>query len=200
MTILDEIIATDPRKQAVTIIRTVNIETYMVAELTGVESGKRRLDPYFDFENFAKFPSDSGVVSGDLILCGSLYYLAMAIEEKRFVDEEISGYRVTLYKCNSVISDYRLDITTRKPTVLQKSGIHCLITQVRAQAWDEDKATMLRQYRGRQQPFQVFAQAASGISVESILVDQSTRRFRVSKESDVFISENILQAEILWER
>lgn len=199
MTILDEIIATDPRKQAVTIIRTVNVETYMVAELTGVESGRRRLDPFFDFENFAKFPSDSGIVSGDLILCGT-YYLAMAIEEKRFVDEEVSGYRATLYKCNSIISDYRLDATTRKPTVLQKSGIHCLITQVRSQAWDEDKATMIKQYRGRQQPFQVFAQAASGITAESILVDQSARRFRVSKESDVFISENILQAEILWER
>lgn len=202
MSLVDETIRLDARKQSITILReSGNISSYMVSEVTGIDTGKRRLDPFYDFETFARMPSDSGIVSGDMGQSGNDYYLVMAIESKWLADE-IGFYRCTLYKCNSTVSVYYFNNTTKKHDTLHKSNVRCLITQVRAREWDEDKALAVRQYRGRQQPFQLFVQESSGIvsGVDCIVVDQSNRRFRVSKEIDVFIAGGISQAQIIWER
>jgi hypothetical protein len=77
MTLFDAIhLAYDRRLQDATIIRTAgNVATKMVAEETGIDTGRRRIDPLLDFEVFAKIPASSGVVMGDLILSKDVYYL-----------------------------------------------------------------------------------------------------------------------------
>lgn len=200
MSIFDETIRLDPRAQDITIIRATNVESYMIAEATGIDAGRRRLDPFFDFEYMAKLPSDSNIVTGEIIKGSNDYFLVMATEGKMF-EEALGFYKCNLYKCNSIISVYYFNQTTKKYDILHKSGIHCLITQVRAQEWDEDKTLVIRQYRGRQQPFQIFTKSDSGIikDMGCILIDQDNRRFRVNKESDMFIASGISQCEILWE-
>lgn len=200
MSLMDETIRLDMRKQDVTIPRsTVTMSTYMVAENTGQDAGKRRLDPFLSYETFARFPSDSTIVPGDKIISGSISYLVMAIEPK-YDGGEINYYRATMYKCNSTVSIYYYNESSKKHNTLYTSGVKCLITQVRAQEWLEDKALAMRPYQGKQQPFQVFAQDICGINAECILVDQDSRRYRVSKESDVFVADGILQAQLMWER
>lgn len=198
MSLIDEAIRLDVRKRNATIIRTGgNISTYMVAEMTGIEAGKRRLDPYFDFEVSAKLPSDCGVVSGDLIQCGSGYYLVMAVEEK-WIADELGYYRCALYKCNSVVSVYYFNRSTTVHDILYKSGVRCLITQVRAQEWDDDKTLLIRQFRGRSTPFQIFAKNDSGIlpGTDCVLEDQAGRRYRTDKEFDVHVAEGISQTQV----
>lgn len=204
MSLIDETIRLDVRKQDASIIRdgaTVD-STYMVAEATGMDAGRRRLDPFYDYESFARFPSDADLVSGDMVLSDSVYYLVMAIEQKK-CEDEIGYYRATLYKCNAIVSIYYFNTTTKKHDTLHASNVYCLITPARAlQDWDEDRALINRQYRGRQAPFLLFAQDESGIvsNIDCVVIDASSRRFRVSKEVDVFATDGISQCQVLWER
>jgi hypothetical protein len=198
--LIDESIRLDTRARGVTIIRgSGNINTYMVSEITGNDRSK--VDPYYDFESSAKLPSDCGIVSGDLIQCGDDYYLVMAIEEKWCCDE-LGFYKCTLYKCNSLVSVYYFNSATKEHDVLHKSNVRCLITQVRAQEWDNDKSLIIKQFRGRSSPFQVFAQSNSGIipGKDCVLIDQADRRFRTNKDFDVFIADNISQTQVMLER
>lgn len=187
---------------AATILRTPNnIATYVTKEITGADAGRRQLDPLLDFFTAFKFMTDSTITTGDLVLIENDYYLVMAIEE-RMSFGEIEDYKGTCYKCNSVISIYSTHPTTGKDTVLVKENVHCLITQVRSQEWDTDRALALpnRSYRGAQQPFQVYLKASEGLNKTHSIVDQAGRRFKVGKDFDVFIADNIAQTEVLWER
>ena len=185
--------------KSATIIRTpTNITTYIMNDVTGMLVGKRRPDPMTDYENGFILPSDCGVVNGDLLLADSKYYLVMSLQaEKPF--GELSFYRGMLYECNSLVSIYSYSTTTKKHSVLVKADVSCLITQVRAQAMNDDKAMAIREYRGKIQPFQVFMQSSAGLTKDHIIVDQNNRRFRVAKDFDPFITENILQTQVLWE-
>lgn len=197
MSLIDENIRLSGRPA--TIIRsTGSVSTFMTAEVTGMEAGRRRLDPLQDFETAVMMPSDSGIVTGDLILLGSEYYLAMAAESK-FYSSDMEYLRGLLYKCNSIVSIYYFNTTSKKYDTLHKSSIHCLITQVRAQAGVEDKSLIVKEYRGKSQPFQVFMKESDGLTSECIIVDQGNRRFRVSKDFDVFIADGISQSQCMWE-
>lgn len=185
-------------RQATILRSPANISTYVIDEITGVDSGKKQLDPYLDFETAVRFLSDSTVVCGDMVQIGSDYFLVMAVEVERAFNS-IEFYRTRIYKCNSTVSVYYFSAITKLFTTLHLSGVRCLITQVRAREWNDDKSLIIKGYGGRIQPFQVFAQDDSGITKESALVDQAGRRFRVSKEFDVFIADGILQSQVIWE-
>lgn len=187
---------------AASIIRTPsNISTYVMAEITGSEAGRRRLEPALSFDHSFRFMTNSGIVTGDLVSIGTNYFLVMALEPKN-IHGILEYYRGTLYKCNSVVTIYGFNSTTQKDDLVIKQNVRCLITQVRAQEWDTDKALALpnRTYRGRTQPFQVYMRASEGLTVKHYFKDQSGRNFRVSKDFDVFISEGILQTEAMWEK
>lgn len=208
MSLVDETIRLDIRKQDASIIRNGAVvappggTTYMVAEATGMDAGRRRLDPFYDYESFARFPSVAALIAGDIVLSDSIYYLVMALEQK--ICEGENGYfRATLYKCNAIVSVYYFNTTTKKHDTLHASSVNCLITPARAlQEWDEDRALINRQYRGRQAPFLLFAQDESGIvsNIDCVVIDASNRRLRVSKEVDVFVADGISQCQVLWER
>ena len=219
MSLVTETIRLDPRVRQATILRGGDISfqdgdvgfnsgyigfqgesiiTYMVAEETGLDAGRRRLDPFFDFETAVKLPPDCGILPGDLIKTGDTYFLVMSLEDK-WLMEQRGYYKGLLYRCNSVISIYYFNSTTGKYDTLHKSGIHCLITQVRARAMNEDKAYIVSGYQGKTQPFQIFAQSVSGIKSGCVLIDQDNRRFRISKDFDPFITDSILQTQCMWE-
>ena len=185
-----------------TIIRDAgNISTYATAESTGQDAGRRRLDPNFGFDYTFKFMTDSGIASGDLVVINSEYYLVITLEPK-YVFGDLEYYRGTLYKCNSVVSIYYLNNTTKKYDTLHKADVQCLIAPVRAREWDEDKAIIMpnRGYRGQTQPFQVLARSSDGILTEGCIIkDASDRRFRVNKESNPFLSDGVFLSEIEWE-
>jgi hypothetical protein len=202
MNIMSESIRLDLRKQTIAIVRTPkNLAAYGIIEATGMDVGRRRLDPYFDFEFSARMPSDCGVVAGDMLIVGSDYYMVMGIEPKQII-AEVGYFKMSVFKCNTIVDIYTFTIGTNNYTTLAKSNVHCLITQVRANEWSEDKALLVPKYRGRQQPFQLYVQASSGIvsGYDCVLVDSAGRRFRISKNIDVFISDGISQTQIMWER
>jgi len=200
VSIVDQIIKHDIRRQTITIVRTSAI-SYGVVEITGLDTGRRRLDPAFDFEYIIRMPSDSGVIAGDMLLINNGYYLVMAVERKIFL-WTLGLYKMTTYKCNSIVSIFFYDATTKQYTNKTAAGVHCLITQARATEWPTDKAVITPQYRGRHQPFQLYIQDSSGIvsGADCIIVDQESRRFRISKQVDVFVADGISRTEVLWER
>lgn len=197
MSLVDDTIRLSGRP--VTIIRnTGSVSTFMTGEITGTGAGRRRLDPFLDYETAVMIPSDAGIITGDLALSDSEYYLCMAVE-KKFYASDMEYYRGLLYKCNSVVSIYYFDTTSKKYDSLHKANVHCLITQVKAQAGMEDKALIIREYRGKSQPFQVFMRESEGLKSECVIVDQDSRRYRVSKDFDVFIADSIAQTQCMWE-
>lgn len=182
-----------------TIIRdSGNIETYMLSQEIGLIVGKRKPDPYFDYEHGFMFQPDSGIVSGDLVLSDNVYYLVMSISNEMPFGQ-LLYYRGMLYECNSLITIYSYSSITKKHSVTFKSDVRCLITQVRSQEWNDDKASVIKGYRGRTQPFQVFMRASEGLTKDHIIVDQSSRRYRIAKDFDPFIADGILQTQCLWE-
>lgn len=184
-----------------TIIRdSGDIETYTISEITGEKAGRRRLEPALGFDHAFWFMSDSEAKSGDLIRIDTDYYLVMALEPK-YEYGELEYYRGTLYKCNSVVTIYTAGASGKDDTVV-KAGVKCLITQVRGQDWDVDRALALpnRSYRGSQKPFQVYMRGSEGLERKHSLVDQDERRYKVSKDFDVFTADGITQTECLWER
>ena len=195
MSLSDETIRLSGR--IVTIVRAAgNVTTYMAAAELGNLVGKRKPDPFYDYEVGMIFPSDSTIVEGDLILEGSIYYLAMSVSPT-YLGADLQYYHGMLYKCNSVISIYGYDSVTKKPDDLIKADVQCLITQVRAQSQDEDKNIVDRNYRGKLKPFQIFMRYTEGLTNVSAIVDQDSRRFRVNKQFDVFVASGIVQAQVI---
>lgn len=196
MSILDETIRISGR--TVTLVRIAgDVTTYMRDSQT-VLAGKRRIDPLSDFEVGAMFPSDSGIVSGDLVYDTVTYYLAMSVLSRKVWDELLC-YDAMLYKCNSLVSIYYYNSSSKKPDLLIQENVPCLITQVRAPEWNEDKVAMAKSYKGKLQPFQVYMQDAQGLTNTSYIKDASGRHYRVSKDFDIFIAEGIIQCQALWE-
>lgn len=179
--------------RAVTILRTGgNVSTYMYDAELGDLPGKRRPDPFFDFEVGMLFPTDSTITEGDLIQAGSEYFLTMSVAEKR-LGNILRSYRGMLYRCNAVVSIKNFSGSSIA------TGVHCLITQARVREQDEDKALIERRNKGRTQPFQLFMRDSEGLIKTSYIEDASSRRFRVSKQFDPFIAGGIVQAELMWE-
>lgn len=181
------------------IVRTPsNINTYMFYGALGRIAGKYRANPEDAYQNGYYLPTDCGAVSGDLILADSEYYLLVSIE-KIFDNGMLACYRGMLYKCNSVVTIKSFNSTTKKHDTVKKSNVHCLMTQVRAQEWNDDKVMVVREYRGRTQPFQVFLRESEGLTKDDIIIDQDNRRFRVGKDFDVFTSDGITQTQVFYE-
>jgi hypothetical protein len=196
MSILDETIRISGR--TVTLIRIAgDVTTYMRDSQT-VLAGKRRIDPLSDFEVGAMFPSDSGIVSGDLVYDTVTNYLAMSVLPRKVWDELLC-YDVMLYKCNSLVSIYSYSAVYQKTNLLVKADVPCLITQVRAPEWNEDKVAMAKTYKGKLQPFQVFMQDGNGLTNTSYIKDAAGRHYRISKDFDIFIAEGVIQCQALWE-
>jgi len=177
-----------------------NLTTYIVSASIGRVAGKFRANPEEIHQNGYLLPTDCGAVIGDLFLKDGEYYLLMTFE-KMYDNGEHSCYRGQLFKCNSVVDVYYYSDATKKHTTLHESGVHCLITQSRLSEINEDKAYMMRDYRGRTQPFNFYAQESCGILGEgkTIIVDQDSRRFRVLKDFNPFIADNILTTAVEWE-
>lgn len=175
-----------------------NVNTFMYSDKTGQIIGKRKPDPYFDYELAAWFPSDSSIVEGDLVLQDSKYYLVMSVD-KDYLDEDIQKYTCMLYECNSLVSIYEYNSVSKKYDSLIKDNVSCLITQVRAKEHIEDKSMVVKQYRGRRIPYQLFIRNNEGLTNTSIIVDQDNRRFRIGKQFDMLITSGIIQTEVLWE-
>lgn len=197
MSVLDETIRLAGR--SVQIIRdTGNVDTYMYYTSTGRTAGKFKLNPDDDHETGFLFPSDSGVQSGDLVYAGSDYYLVVSLTDL-VVFGEVWGYKGLLYKCNSVVTVRHWNATTSQFEDY-KTGVRCLITQERAQGWMEDKSLLQPvRYRGKRQPFTLYAQTSSGIDIHSRIVDQDGREFRVGKDQNPFTSGGILITQVMWE-
>lgn len=197
MSLSDEAIRLSGR--VVTIVRSgANVTTFMAAAELGNIVGKRKPDPFYDYEVGMMFPSDSTIVEGDLILENSNYYLAMSVAET-YLGSDLQYYRGMLYRCNSVVSIYGYDSNTKKPDNLIKANVQCLITQVRAQNQEEDKALTVKNYRGKNKPFQIFMRDTEGLLNTSVIIDQGNRNFRVNKQFDVFVASGIVQTQMILE-
>lgn len=197
MSELDETIRIAGR--AVTIVRDAgNVSTFMYSDKTGQIIGKRKTEPYFDYEVAAWLPSDSTVVSGDLILQGSIYHLVMSVD-KDYTGDDLQRYSCMLYECNSVVSIYGYNAVSKELDTLIKSSVNCLVTQVRASAQKEDKNIAIKGYGGKRQPFQCFMRDSEGLTNISRIVDQYSRSFKVNKQFDMFIANGIVQTQIIWE-
>lgn len=197
MSELDETIRIAGR--STTIVRDAgNVGTFMYSDKTGLIIGKRKSEPYFDYEVAAWLPSDSTVVSGDLILQGSTYYLVMSVDQD-YIGDDLQRYSCMLYECNSVVSLYSYNDISRQHDTLVKAGVNCLITQVRASAQKEDKNIAIKGYGGKRQPFQYFMRDSEGLTNISTIVDQDNRSFKVNKQFDIFIADGIVQTQVIWE-
>lgn len=184
-----------------TIVRDAgNVSTHIYFEAIGTSvAGRRRLEPDRQHEAGYLFPTDSGVVSGDLVLLNDIYYLVMSLTEKR-VHGFFVAYRGMLFRCNSEISVYYFNPATSKADTLHKSGVRCLITQSFVKEWPDDTEMVFDRYRSSSEPFWLYTQEGAGIKKEGcVIVDQDGRRFRVGKEGDPFITEGILQSQVFWE-
>lgn len=183
----------------VTIIRVVeNIETYVYYGHLGHVAGKTRGDPKDVFQAGYYLPTDCEAASGDLLFIDNDYYLLMSFE-KVFNNGILTCYRGMLFKCNSIVSIYYFNSSTGEHSILHRSGVHCLITQVRAQDVPDDKALAIREYRGKQTPFQIYMRDSEGLKKEAVLKDQDGRRYKVFKDFDFFVADGITQTQILWE-
>lgn len=175
-----------------------NVNTYMFYGALGRIAGKYRATPDDTYQNGYYLPTNCGAVSGDLILADGEYYLLVSIE-KVFDNGTLACYKGMLYKCNSVVTIKSFNTTTKKHDTVKKSNVRCLITQVRAQEWNDDKAMVVKEYRGKTQPFQVFMRASEGLTKDDIIIDQDNHRFRIGKDFDVFTSDGITQTQVVWE-
>jgi hypothetical protein len=203
MTLFDEIhLAYDRRLQDATIIRTTgNVATKMIGEETGIDTGRRRIDPLLDFEVFAKMPAESGVVMGDLILSNDVYYLVMALEPKMYMGTP-GFYKASLYECNSIVTIYAYGDVSKKLDTSFKADVRCLITTSRnLRDVPDDKAVINRRFRGSSAPFFLYMRSSEGLLSDGshMVVDQDSRRFRLYKQFDYFIANGILRAGVTWE-
>jgi hypothetical protein len=158
----------------------------------------RNLNPLTDFDRALKVCSDSGIVKGDLLDYNGVFYLAMLLDPRMTGTGFLEYYLCSAYICNSVVTVYTFNETTRKFDIEVNSGVHCLLNQMTTNTVD-DETIAVKTYGGRSQLFELWAQMDSGITKDCILVDQSGRRFRISKEYDPFIDENILRSKAQWE-
>ncbi len=116
-----------------------NLSTYMWAYSTGYLAGKRKQEPVFQHEAGAMFPSNSDIVAGDLVYDYTNYFLVVSLSQDIHYGEAY-GFRAMLYKCNAIVSIMGFNNATNHHDTLVQAGVHCLITQVQAMAWDEDGA------------------------------------------------------------
>ena len=174
-----------------------NLYTYMYYGHVGKMAGKYRSNPDDIHQAGYYLPTDSGVKSGDLIKSFDDYYIVASLVSVNMYGD-IACYKGMLFRCNSEVSVYYYDSTAKKHDTLHKAGVRCLITQSRVgQGWQDDKSFVM-DYKGRSQPFSLYAQALSGVNKECKIVDSYGRVFRTSKDMDVFIIDGVIQTQILW--
>ncbi len=179
---------------------TGTIKTHMMAEATGMSAGKRRADPFTDYEHTFWLPSDTDIVTGEMIFSDGKYYLALSVETKyRFGSVEY--YRGMLYECNSLISIFSFSKISKKHDSLVQSGVRCLLTQGRVQDVPSDGAAIsARVVPGKDTPLYVYLRNIDGLEKDHIFVDGDGRRFRVSDRVDVFSAGGISSFMVVWER
>lgn len=175
-----------------------NVATYLYHGYVGSIAGRRRIDAEYSYEAGYYLPTTSDAVSGDIILWSGSYYLIMAIKPVILMGEVVAKAGL-LYETNAVVSIFAFNPTTRKHDISRKSGVRCLVTQKYAQDISDDKALMIREFRGRSTPFQFYAQEGTGLEKDDVVVDQDGRRYRVSRDFDVYRADGVIKAQILWE-
>ena len=161
---------------------------------------RKGLVPLKAYERFYLIPSDSGIVEGDLVQKGSELFLVMSLARED-LHGDLQCFQGTLYKCNSVVTVKKYNSGTQALDVFQ-SGVNCLITRALSGPGlsppDNDQATVIPAFKGRDKVFFLIAQSASGIDKTSSILDAAGRSFRVSDDFDPFIVNGILQAEVVW--
>lgn len=176
---------------ACTLIRTGgNVSTFFYA------NPKDNWSSGVPYERSVMMPTDSSIVSGDIVSQGSDYYLAVNTLEDRRAGE-FFYYRVRMYKCNSLVT-IRSQNPTTKLFVDSSTNVQCLITQLSSET-SEDKSIVVPQYSGRDKLFNCFMPSSKNLNKNQILVDASGRQFRVTENMDPLYAVGVVRAMVKWE-
>lgn len=176
---------------ACTIVRTSgNVSTYFY-----INPGKSWKDaaPY---ARDGMMPTDSGVVSGDLIQYGSEYYLVVAILDDRRAGE-FFFHKIRLFKCNNTITIKSYDAAT-KAFIDSKTGVPCLIVDGRASVMS-DRGIMVPGYTGKDLSYYLYAQDGAGISKNSIMVDLAGRHLRALDSINYYFAGGLVEVGVKLE-
>lgn len=195
MSLFDETVRLSGRPA--TIIRTpLSLATFIVDDMYG-KTSKEQLNPYRDYEFVFRFRADSGITYGEMVTIGVDYYLAMAIKEE-WLFGNLEYFKVKLFKCNSLVSIYYFNTTTKRFDTLHGSGVHCLITTDSGNM-SYDQGLAVKGYAGKGNPLQIYMRSSEGLSSDCVLVDQANRRYKVSKNFDIYVTDNVAQTNISLE-
>lgn len=151
---------------------------------------RKGLEPARAYERFYLFPSDSGVVEGDLVQIGSEFFLAMSLSrEEEF--GELQCFQGTLYRCNSTVTVRKYNGTTKVFDDF-KTGVRCLIVRssARVQA-EDDRADAVDWGRGTTNMFTCYLQEGVGFSKDCLLVDQDQRQFRATDDQNPTVVDGV---------
>jgi len=177
--------------EPVTIIRTGgNVSTYLYINPKG---SFERSAPY---ERNCMMPTDSGVISGDLIQHGSDYYLVVNLFEDRRVGE-FFDYKARLFKCNTTVAVKAYNSMT-KAFANVKTGVPCLIIDSNAYLMS-DRGVTVPGYSGRDDVYYLYAQSGAGIDKNSILVDAASNHFRATDNINAFFASGVVEVPVKLE-
>lgn len=187
MSSVDDVLATVG--EAVTILRGAgNVSTFFYIYPPKTISMLHGVD--------AMLPTTSGILGGDLIQHGSIYYLVVGVYQDKRAGE-FFNYKVRLLKCNSVVT-LRTQNSTTKQFANATTGVRCLIASGGDSSL-EDKSQIISRYNGRDNFYDCYLQASVGLTKNNLLVDGAGKVFRVSEELDSFFASGIIRAKIKQE-
>jgi len=161
---------------------------------------KKGLEPSKSYERFFLIPTDSGVVEGDLIQNGSEFFLVMSLAKQESFGEFLA-YQGTLYKCNSIVTVRKFNSST-DAFADAATGVNCVIARALAGPGltpaKDDVNTAVSWMKGLGKIFNLFIQNSATVDKNSLIIDASGRQFRISSDSDPFVTNGVLSAEVVW--
>lgn len=156
---------------------------------------RKGLEPPRSYERFFLIPSDSGIVTGDLIQDGTDFYLVMSLSREGEFGETWA-FQGTLFKTNSVVSLNKYATGTQIFSQT-KTGVNCLITRAHAFRGAEDDMAVLSSRSGRGSLWTLYARTSEGIDKGHTITDQDARDWRVTADSDPSLAGGIFTADIM---
>lgn len=157
---------------------------------------RRGLEPKSSYERFYLIPSDSGIVAGDLIQHGLIYYLVMSLSLEGEFAEPLC-LQGTLYLCNSLVAVRQYN-SGSKAFIDSATNVRALII-VEGWTGENDRNVAVQASRISNRSYTVYAQKVAGIGKASMIVDQDSRRFRVSDDINPVLAGGITTARMMIE-
>jgi len=146
------------------------------------------------FERNAMLPTTSGVVSGDLILAGGVYYLARSVLQDRRVSTFFVN-RARLLVCNNVVTIRAYDDTS-KAFIDAKTGVPCAIIDSSGAMALSDRGVVTPGFTGKDDTYRMFAQSSNGINRKSAFVDENSVSLSSNGEANPYFAEGLVEVPV----